>query len=93
MGTGRNRGISADPPGTAGAASHRGDRRRDAEVGDRQSRQAEAAAVKKPVKSATDELVEASRRLIEMSRTLRDFGRTSDRGVRGGHRRLSPDTG
>jgi hypothetical protein len=29
--------------------------------------------VKKPVKSATDELVEASRRLIEMSRTLRDL--------------------
>jgi hypothetical protein len=35
--------------------------------------QAEAAAVKKPVKSATDELVEESRRLIEMSRTLRDL--------------------
>jgi hypothetical protein len=29
--------------------------------------------VKKPVKSATDELVEESRRLIEMSRTLRDL--------------------
>jgi hypothetical protein len=35
--------------------------------------QAEAAAVKKPVKSATDELVEESRHLIEMSRTLRDL--------------------